>query len=177
VQIHSGPGIFQYAGQFPAAQAIDIPLSDEALQFYKSGRPFLNNFMPFWMAALIVRLLVVLIPLIGVLYPLMRFMPAVYDWGMRRRITRIYGELRFLEAEMETRGTQFDPVEAAERLDRLERQANQLKMPIAYASMLYLLRNHIALVRNRLGAAMPPPTLAASAPPPVLAASTAPHAG
>ena len=50
VQIHSGPGIFQQAGQFPAAEAIDIPLSDEALQFYKSGRPFLNNFMPFWMA-------------------------------------------------------------------------------------------------------------------------------
>jgi TRAP transporter TAXI family solute receptor len=168
VQIHSGPGIFQFAGQFPAAEAIDIPLSDEALQFYKSGRPFLNNFMPFWMAALIGRLLVVLIPLIGVLYPLMRFMPAVYDWGMRRKITRIYGELRFLEAEMETRGTQFDPVEAADRLDRLERQANQLKMPIAYASMLYLLRNHIALVRSRLGAAMPSPAIAAS---------DAPHAG
>ena len=157
VQIHSGPGIFQQAGQFPAAEAIDIPLSDEALQFYKSGRPFLNNFMPFWMAALVGRLLVVLIPLIGVLYPLMRFMPAVYDWGMRRKITRIYGELRFLEAEMETRGAQFDPVEAAERLDQLERQANQLKMPIAYASMLYLLRNHIALVRDRLKAAVPPP--------------------
>jgi hypothetical protein len=58
--------------------------------------------MPFWMAALVGRLLVVLIPLIGVLYPLMRFMPAVYRWGMRRKITRI-GELRFLEAEMETR--------------------------------------------------------------------------
>jgi len=162
VQIHSGPGIFQQAGQFPAAEAIDIPLSDEALQFYKSGRPFLNNFMPFWMAALIGRLLVVLIPLIGVLYPLMRFMPAAYDWGMRRKITRIYGELRFLEAEMETRGAHFDRVEAAERLDGLERRANQLKMPIAYASMLYLLRNHIALVRDRLKAPAPPSALVAN---------------
>jgi TRAP transporter TAXI family solute receptor len=162
VQIHSGPGIFQQAGQFPAAEAIDIPLSDEALQFYKSGRPFLNNFMPFWMAALIGRLLVVLIPLIGVLYPLMRFMPAAYDWGMRRKITRIYGELRFLEAEMETQGAQFDRVEAAERLDNLERRANQLKMPIAYASMLYLLRNHIVLVRDRLKAPAPPSALVAN---------------
>jgi TRAP-type uncharacterized transport system substrate-binding protein len=150
VQIHSGPGIFQQAGQFPAAEAIDIPLSDEAQQFYKSGRPFLNNLLPFWMAALIGRLLVVLIPLIGVLYPLMRFMPAVYDWGMRRKITRIYGELRFLEAEMDARGAQFDPAEAVERLDRIERQANQLQMPVAYAGMHYLLRNHIALVRDRL---------------------------
>ena len=166
VQIHSGPGIFQRAGQFPAAEAIDIPLSDEALQFYKSGRPFLNTIMPFWMAALIGRLLVVLIPLIGVLYPLMRFMPVVYDWGRRRKIARIYGELRFLEAEVETRGAQFDPAEAAERLDRIERQANQLKFPVAYASMHYLLRNHIALVRDRLKAMVPRTALAASEPPP-----------
>jgi hypothetical protein len=169
VQIHSGPGIFQRAGQFPAAEAIDIPLSDEALQFYKSGRPFLQNYLPFWMAALLGRLLVLLIPIIGVLYPLLRFMPAAYDWGMRRKITRIYGELRFLEAEMETSGEQFDPVEAAEQLDRLERQANQLKMPIAYASMLYLLRNHIALVRDRLKAKVPPaaPAAASEAPQPL----------
>jgi TRAP-type uncharacterized transport system substrate-binding protein len=38
VQIHSSPGIFQKAGQFPAAEAIDIPLSDEAQRFYKNGR-------------------------------------------------------------------------------------------------------------------------------------------
>jgi hypothetical protein len=162
VQIHSGPGVFQRAGQFPAAEAIDIPLSDEAQQFYKSGRPFLQNYLPFWMAALIARLLVLLIPIVGVLYPLMRFIPAVYGWGMRRKITRIYGELRFLEAEMETSGTQLDPLEAAERLDQLERQANQLKMPIAYASMLYLLRNHIALVRDRLKATIRPAELSAA---------------
>jgi hypothetical protein len=41
-QIHSGPGIFQKSGQFPAAETIDLPLSDDAIQFYKSGRPFSN---------------------------------------------------------------------------------------------------------------------------------------
>ena len=30
VQIHSQPGIFQKAGQFPAAESIDLPLSQEA---------------------------------------------------------------------------------------------------------------------------------------------------
>jgi hypothetical protein len=37
-----------------------------------------------------------------------------------------------------------------ERLDLLEKQANRLRVPMAYASMLYMLRNHIALVRQRL---------------------------
>jgi len=36
------------------------------------------------------------------------------------------------------------------RLDRLEQQANRLRMPVAYASMLYMLRNHIDLVRESL---------------------------
>jgi hypothetical protein len=51
-QIHSPPGIFRRAGQFPAAEAIEFPLSNVALQFYKSGRPFLQNYLPFWMASL-----------------------------------------------------------------------------------------------------------------------------
>jgi TRAP-type uncharacterized transport system substrate-binding protein len=62
-QIHSGPGIFQTAGQFPTAESIDIPLSAEAQRFYKSGRPFLQDYLPFWIATLTGRLLVVLVPL------------------------------------------------------------------------------------------------------------------
>src|SRR5262249_36758172 len=50
VQIHSQPGVFQKAGQFPAAEAIDIPLSQEAQRFYKTGRPFLQGYLPFWVA-------------------------------------------------------------------------------------------------------------------------------
>jgi TRAP transporter TAXI family solute receptor len=154
-QIHSPASIFRRAGQFPAAEAVEFPLSSEALQFYKSGRPFLQNYLPFWMASFTGRLLILLIPIVGVLYPLMRVLPMVYDWFMRRKITRLYGELRFLEHEMEARGATagHDDIKSgdmAARLDLLEKQANGLRVPMAYASMLYMLRNHIALVRQRL---------------------------
>ncbi|MBU6464828.1 MAG: hypothetical protein KGL35_01860 [Bradyrhizobium sp.] len=43
---HSQPGIFQKAGQFPAAESIDVPLSQEAQRFYKTGRPFLQGYLP-----------------------------------------------------------------------------------------------------------------------------------
>jgi len=52
-EIHSGPSIFNRANAFPAAEAIDIPLSSEAARFYKSGLPFLHDYFPFWMAALL----------------------------------------------------------------------------------------------------------------------------
>ena len=150
-KIHSGPSIFNHANAFPAAEAIDIPLSDEALRFYKSGPPFLHDYFPFWMAALIGKLIILLIPILGVLYPMVRFLPRLYDWRMRSKVLRMYGELRFLEDELASaRGTGRDTTEMAARLDRLEEQANHLRIPVAYASMLYELRNHIDLVSEDL---------------------------
>jgi TRAP-type uncharacterized transport system substrate-binding protein len=150
-RIHSGPSIFNRANEFPAAEAIDIPLSDEALRFYKSGLPFLHDYFPFWMAALIGKLIILFIPILGVLYPMIRFLPRLYDWTIRSKIFRMYGELRFLEVELTgSRGTGCDAGEMLARLDRLEEQANHLKVPVAYSSMLYELRTHIDLVREGL---------------------------
>jgi hypothetical protein len=129
-------------------------LSGEAVQFYKSGQPFLQHNLPFWMASLVGHLLVLLIPIVAVLYPMMRFLPALYGWLMRRKIARLYGELRLLEDEI-TGGGPTDAAQLMARLDQLEKQANQLRMPIAYESMMYLLRNHIGVVRNRLAAGQP----------------------
>src|SRR5262249_37085904 len=145
----SRQSIFHRANEFPAAEADDIPLSDEAVRFYKSGPPFLHDYFPFWMAALLGKLIILLIPILGVLYPMMRFLPALYDWAMRSKALRMYGELRLLEDEIaNARGSGRDMREVITRLNRLEEQANHLRVPVAYASMLYMLRNHIDLVRE-----------------------------
>jgi len=103
------------------------------------------------MAALIGKLIILLIPILGVLYPMVRFLPRLYDWRMRSKVLRMYGELRFLEDELtSTRGTVCDAGEMVARLDRLAEQANHLRIPVSYASMLYELRNHIDLVREGL---------------------------
>jgi len=150
VQIHSGQSIFHHAGDFPSPEAADIPLSDEALRFYKSGPPFLHNFFTFWIAVLVGKLIILLIPILGVLYPMVKFLPGLYDWLMRSKILRMYGELSLLEDEItNARGAGSEHGIIAP-LDRLEDQANRLKLPVAYASMLYSLRDHIALVRENL---------------------------
>jgi TRAP-type uncharacterized transport system substrate-binding protein len=150
-EIHSGANVIRYAGEFPAPEAVDVSLSSEAQRFYKSGLPFLHEYFPFWVAALIGKLIILLIPILGVLYPMMRFLPRLYDWMMRSKILRMYGELRLLEDEMASAcGSGRDPGEVSARLDRLETQANHLRVPRAYASMLYMLRNHIDLVRAGL---------------------------
>jgi TRAP-type uncharacterized transport system substrate-binding protein len=149
-QIHSPPGIFQKAGQFPAAEAIDIPLSDEAQRFYKNGRPFFQEHLPFWMATLVERMLVVFIPLAVLLYPLFKFLPQMYDWLMQSRILRLYDEMRSIEKEIESEGQVHNLDAIGVKLDQLSQRANQLRLPTTYASMLYTLRSHINLVRARL---------------------------
>jgi hypothetical protein len=148
-QIHSGASIFQRANEFPAAEAIGVPLSNEALRFYKSGPPLLHDYLPFWMAELTGTLIILLIPILGVFYPMIHFLPRLYDWLMPRKVLRMYGELRLLEDEM-TSGAGRDTRDMVVRLNRLEEQANHIRMPVAYASMLYTLRDHIVLVREGL---------------------------
>ena len=148
-QIHSPPGIFQKAGQFPAAESIDLPLSDEAQRFYKRGLPFLQKYLPFWIATLVERMLVVLLPLAAVLYPVFKFLPQMYDWAMQSKIRRLYDEMRAIESEMESQtGNNVDAIDA--KLEDLNQRANRLSLPTSYASMLYTLRSHINLVRGRL---------------------------
>jgi TRAP transporter TAXI family solute receptor len=149
-EIHSGAGIFQKAGQFPAAESVDFPLSDATRQFHKSGRPFLQRYLPFWAAVFLSRLMVLLIPVVGAFYPLFRVAPALYSWGMRRRIFRLYGELKFLEGNLERRGSAEEAGDLVGQLDRLEERANHLQVPLAYTNVLYNLRRDIQLVRERL---------------------------
>jgi len=147
-QIHSSPGIFQKAGRFPAPEASDLPLSKDAQEFYKSGRPFLQRYLPYRLAVFAGRLLVVLLPLVGIVYPLLRFAPALYGWEMRRRVFRFYGELKRIEADLEAdRG---DTVELLAKLDRLEERAEHVRVPLAFAQTLYHMRSHIGLARARL---------------------------
>ena len=163
-EIHAAPELFQRAGQFPAAERGDLPLSDEARQFYKNGPPFLQRYLPFWLAVLVNRLLLLLIPVIGIAYPLLSFAPALYGWSVMRRIFRIYGELKFIEAELESGGgTAGRNIQA--RLERLEYSANHLRVPVSYAQFLYHLRVHIELVRNRAARQSAGPDASAPAPP------------
>ena len=149
-RVHSTPGVFQKAGQFPAAEPMDLPLSDEARQYYLTGPPFLQRYLPFWLAVLVGRLLVILIPVIAVIFPLVRLLPAAYGWAVRRRVFTLYGELKFIEAEMEARTSDADATDLLERLQRLENRANHLRVPTAFTHFLYTLRVHINLVRSRL---------------------------
>ena len=149
-QVHGGPGMFNATGRYPAAEGIDLPLSDAATQYFKSGIPLLQRYLPFSLAVLVGQLMFVLIPLVGVLYPVLRLAPALYSWMMRHRIVRLYMELKLLEHELGTDPNDKRKLALRNQLDQLDRRVVQMRIPATYAQLVYILRQHISLVRSRL---------------------------
>lgn len=153
-EIHSGPGIFNGPGEFPSAAATDFPLSEEAQRYYKSGKPFLQRYLPFWLANLVERMLVFLIPLLGVVVPVVKFLPTILTWGRRRRINRWYGELKKFEQELASRElSQAELTQHLRRLDEIEEAARELRLPLDFSDQVYTLRQHVDFVRSRLAGA------------------------
>jgi len=149
-EVHGQPGLFQRAGEFPNPRQVDFPLSPEAERFYSSGRRFLQRYLPFWAATLVDRLVVLLIPVFVLMIPLMRIAPALYGWRARSRIYKWYGQLKFLE-EAWRRDPGARPREAwLKELDQLEARVERIRTPLAFANQLYILREHIGLVRRAM---------------------------
>lgn len=155
-QVHGKPGLLAKRGEFPAPIERDFPLSDDALRYYKSGKGFTYKLVSsFWLASLINRILVAIVPVILIMIPAVRFMPLVYRWTVLLRIYRCYRPLLRLERDAATSLKAERAEELLRRLDEIEREVNALKVPASFACQFYDLRNHVIFVRNRLKAAMP----------------------
>lgn len=149
-EVHGKAGFFQDPGEFPSYKDQMLPLSPEAARYFKSGAPFLQRYLPFWLAVLVDRLFVMLVPIFALLIPLLKVAPALYTWRVRRKVFRCYGELKFLEEDLTQH---FDPAKLADyrsRLDALDDEASQLHVPLGFTDLVYTLREHVNLVRGIL---------------------------
>jgi TRAP transporter TAXI family solute receptor len=149
-EVHGGGGLFEQPGAFPSPRFLVFPLSDEARRYFKSGPPFLRRTLPFWAATLIDRLTLMLLPLIAIIIPLMRIMPPIYKWRVRRRVYKWYKELRKLEREIHDGVHDDDAADYDSDLGRIDSEVRKVKIPWAYAEELYQLRLHIRYVREGL---------------------------
>jgi TRAP-type uncharacterized transport system substrate-binding protein len=148
LNIHSPAGWFNRARAFPSIQQSEYPISREAERAIQGGMPFLQRYLPFWLANLIERMWVALGIIIAVTLPLSRIVPPLYAFRIRSRVFRWYAQLRAIEE----RGAE-EPEQASElvgELDALEQRVVQVMVPLSYADELYALRGNIALVRRKL---------------------------
>lgn len=153
-EVHGKGNILRKPGEFPAPNEGEYPISDDAQRFYKSGLGFTYTIIEnFWVASLINRVLVAIVPLLLVLIPAIRFLPIAYRWSVQLRIYRCYRPLLRLEADAQVPMDRERARELMARLDEIEHDVNKLKVPASFAYQFYALQGHVAFVRNRLKAA------------------------
>jgi TRAP-type uncharacterized transport system substrate-binding protein len=150
-EVHGRANLLQNAGEFPSPVMHDFPISDDAARYYKSGKSFLYRVLPFWLASLVDRLIVLVVPIVVVLVPGVRLIPSLYAWRVKSRIYRWYGALIAIErAALDENSTDEERAASLAKLADIEGAVNRLKMPLAYADQFYVLREHIGFVRARL---------------------------
>jgi hypothetical protein len=154
--IQARAGLFNTANEFPAPEEEDVSLSDEAESFYRSGPNALQRYLPFWLAALVERLLILMIPVVGLAYPVWSALPKLYRWQMRRRILPLYAELFTIERRARSARNAAEWRELLARMDLVERRAAELRVPRDYGEMAYELKANVKYVREMLATAVVP---------------------
>nr|WP_232533258.1 MULTISPECIES: TAXI family TRAP transporter solute-binding subunit [Ramlibacter] len=150
-RVHQTAGLLEQQGQFPNPRVTDFALSDTAERYFRNGPPFLQSYLPFWMANYVQRLLLVLLPFAAILFPLGRLLPEVIAWRRQSRLFRRYGELKFLEEELTSRTlNEADRRAASKELDRIERDIAHARFPLELSDRVYTLRQHVAYVREQI---------------------------
>ena len=149
-QVHGRAGLLKRRGEFPAPLEHEFRISPDASRFYKSGKSFLYRSLPFWQASLLNRILMAFVPMIVVLIPILRIIPALYRWRMKLLIYRWYRVLLVLEKDLTANLTPEKREELLGRLNHIEKEVNKMKVPASFGDQFYGLRGHVSWVSNRL---------------------------
>jgi TRAP transporter TAXI family solute receptor len=149
-ELHGPAGWFNRAGTFPAVEHGEFPLAREAERVIRNGPPFLQRWLPFWLANLVERMWLALGIILAALLPLSRIVPPLYEFRIRSRVFRWYGQLRDIEHRLQAQPACAPDLR--QELDALEARVAHISVPLSYADELYALRGNIQLVRQRLDA-------------------------
>lgn len=145
---HGGAGVFQRAGDFPTQTDPDLPMAEEAVDFYKNGPSFLQRYLPFWMINYAKRVAAIVLAAIAIVIPLFTYAPKIYGWLLQSQLKRLYRRLRAVENTMRGDLTASEVLKLQNDVDGINRAAYIL--PLRHSDLFFPLIMHIDLVRARL---------------------------
>lgn len=153
IQTHRGGGKFEKPGQFPNLALTDLPVDPDADAYMRQilgGRTDLDRYLPFWLAAIVDRYLLFVLPALLIILPLLSRSPQAFQWYMRQRIVRWYRIVHEIEYRSQT--MDLEQIDSELRhLDEIERTiADELTVTNSYMPQVYELRQHIDFVAGKL---------------------------
>jgi hypothetical protein len=150
--VHSHEDYFTPLGTFPNTNTEEFPISDESVRYFKSGQPFLYRNLPFWLASLIERRLLILVPFAALLVGLLQALPRMLEARMRKRLVVWYREIKALEDEVwnSTAPTRSQIAQWSDEIESIDANASRIRIPYRYFQDVYALKQAIGVVRDRI---------------------------
>ena len=151
-EIHVEPTFLQHHGEFPTFSSSDFALSPVAKAYSQGNRPALEALLPYRTAQWAELFLFGIIPIAGLTLFVLAWIPRLFDWRVNSALHHFYGDLKFLESEMESVATS-NPMQLRlliERLDAIEQRVVKMDLPDAYSDRWYTLREHLSAAQDRM---------------------------
>jgi hypothetical protein len=150
--VHGGEDYFTPLGTFPNLRTEEFPVSDESARYFKSGRPFLQRYLPFWLASLIERRFLILLPFMALLIGLLQALPRLVETRIKKRLVVWYREIKSLEDETwkNTQPTRAQIAKWRDEIESIDAHASQIRIPHRYFQDVYALKQAIGVVRDRI---------------------------
>jgi hypothetical protein len=150
--VHGGEDYFTPLGTFPNLRTEEFPISDESARYFKSGRPFLQRYLPFWLASLIERRFLILLPFMALLIGLLQALPRMVEARIKKRLVVWYREIKSLEDETwkNTQPTRAQIATWRDEIENIDAHASQIRIPHRYFQDVYALKQAIGVVRDRI---------------------------
>lgn len=152
--MYSKPTLLNEKDEFPNfLQDNQFKPNPVALDYYKNGPPLLNKYLPPNISAFVTKLLFIFLPLFTIIWPLLHFLPSIYGFYVKHKITHWYRDLEILEKIYPT----LHEDERQHYLDlirEIEEGIQNLRLPIMhshYVQELFHARAHIELTKQKLG--------------------------
>lgn len=150
--VHGGEDYFTPLGAFPNLNTEEFPISDESTRYFKSGRPFLQRYLPFWLASFIERRLLILLPFMALLLGLLQALPRMAEARIKNRLVVWYREIKSLEDEIwrNKQPARDQIAKWRDEIENIDANASQIRIPCRYFQDVYALKQAIGVVRDRI---------------------------
>lgn len=138
--------LLEQPGAFPSLSGLAWPLDEDAAHYLNAGPSFLHRHLPFWSVVWVERAVRIVLPLLILLFPLLRLLPSLIRFRVDSKTSAIYRQLFALEREWAAN----PQLSWKEKLEKIQEQAMKIRVPKRYMVDIYELRMHIELIRQRM---------------------------
>lgn len=151
-ELHETPRFLQRLNEFPSLKNMDFVPSPASRSMALGQRPWMEQLLPYRWAQLAELILYAVLPILLITLVALTWIPHFFEWRVNAILQNHYGELKFLEAEIEptASGRPIDIKRLLQRLDVIEQQVVSLDLPDQFSNRWYTLRTHLAGAREKL---------------------------